>query len=285
MKVLAVYHNKGGVGKTTTVINLAAALTKKGKRVLVIDLDSQANTTFAVGLVKFNDEISDTLKDNYVYQVIANKNDYPISEVARKSEFTDPPFHVIPSHIDLMEHEIELVQQPPALSRLLKKLDKVRNEYDIVLIDTPPSLNLYARIALITADYLLIPSDLRPFANEGLRNVRRFVNEINEFRESMMREPIEVIGVIASKIGTSPKFVEHILPKMIEIVEKQYGFQVLDSKIFERRDISKAVERIQEVGDLIIPDPISIIDFNPQSLAAQEFEQLAKEVMQLICLS
>lgn len=285
MKVLAVYHNKGGVGKTTTVINLAAALTKKGKRVLVIDLDSQANTTFAVGLVKFNDEISDTLKDNYVYQVIANKNDYPISEVARKSEFTDPPFRVIPSHIDLMEHEQELIQQPQALTRLLKKLDGVRNEYDVVLIDTPPSLNLYARIALITADYLLIPSDLRPFANEGLRNVRRFVNEINEFRESMFREPIEVIGVIASKIGTSAKFVEHILPKMIETVEKQYGFQVLDSKIFERRDISKAVERIQEVGDLMIPDPISIIDFNPQSPAAEEFEQLAKEVMQLASIN
>ena len=285
MKMLAVYHNKGGVGKTTTVINLAAALTKKGKRVLVIDLDSQANTTFAVGLVKFNDEVSDTLKDNYVYQVIANKNEYPVSEVARKSDFTDPPFYVIPSHIDLMEHEQELIQQPQALTRLLKKLDGVRNEYDIVLIDTPPSLNLYARIALITADYLLIPSDLRPFANEGLRNVRRFVNEINEFRESMMREPIEVIGVIASKIGTSVKFVEHILPKMIEVVEKQYGFQVLDSKIFERRDISKAVERVQEIGDLIVPDPISIIDFNPQSLAAEEFEQLAKEVMQLACIN
>ncbi len=285
MKVLAVYHNKGGVGKTTTVINLAAALTKKGKRVLVVDLDSQANTTFAVGLVKFNDELSDTLKDNYVYQVIANKNNYSISEVAQKSEFTDPPFHVIPSHIDLMEHEQELIQQPPALTRLLKKLDEVRNEYDVVLIDTPPSLNLYARIALITADYLMIPSDLRPFANEGLRNVRRFVNEINEFRESIMKEPIEIIGVIASKVGTSAKFVQHTLPKMIEIVEKQYGFQVLDSKIFERREISKAIERIQEVGNLIIPDPISIIDFNPQSPAAEEFENLAKEVMQLACIS
>lgn len=85
--------------------------------------------------------------------------------------------------------------------------------------------------------------------------------------------------------GTSAKFVEHILPKMIEVVEKQYGFQVLDSKIFERRDISKAVERVQEIGDLIIPDPISIIDFNPQSLAAEEFEQLAKEVMQLACIN
>ena len=63
MQVIAVYHNKGGVGKTTTVVNLAAALSKQGKRVLVIDLDSQANTTFAVGLVKFEDEVNDTLKE------------------------------------------------------------------------------------------------------------------------------------------------------------------------------------------------------------------------------
>ncbi|NMG21549.1 ParA family protein [Brasilonema bromeliae] len=281
MKVLAVYHNKGGVGKTTTVINLAAALSKKNKRVLVIDLDSQANTTFATGLVKFQDEIHDNLKDNYIYQVIASRNDYSISEVARKSEFTNPPFYVIPSHIDLMEHEQELIQQPQALTRLLKKLDEVRKQYDVVLIDTPPSLNLYARIALITADYLLIPSDLRPFANEGLRNVRRFVNDVNEFRDSIKKDPIEILGVIASKVGTSPKFVEYTLPKMIETVEKHYGFPVLNSKIFERRETSKAIERLAEVGDLLIPDPISILDYEPNSPAAEEFKDLAKEVMQL----
>jgi cellulose biosynthesis protein BcsQ len=281
MKVLAVYHNKGGVGKTTTVINLAAALSKKNKRVLVIDLDSQANTTFAAGLVKFQDEIHDNLKDNYIYQVIASRKDYSISEVARKSEFTNPPFYVVPSHIDLMEHEQELIQQPQALTRLLKKLDDVRQQYDVVLIDTPPSLNLYARIALITADYLLIPSDLRPFANEGLRNVRRFVNDVNEFRDSIKKEPIEILGVIASKVGTSPKFVEYTLPRMIETVEKDYGFPVLNSKIFERRETSKAIERLAEVGDLLIPDPISILDYEPNSLAAKEFKDLAKEVMQL----
>ncbi|GJD23558.1 sporulation initiation inhibitor Soj [Rivularia sp. IAM M-261] len=284
MKVLAVYHNKGGVGKTTTVINLAAALSKKNKRVLVLDLDSQANTTFATGLVKFQDEVHDSLKDNYIYQVIANRGDYSITDVARKSEFTNPAFYVVPSHIDLMEHEQELIQQPQALTRILKKLDDVRDQFDIVLIDTPPSLNLYARIALITADYLLIPSDLKPFANEGLRNVRRFVNEVNEFRESIMKEPIEILGVIASKVGTSTKFKEHTLPKMVEIVEQQYGFPVLESKIFERRETSKAVERILEIGDLTIPDPISILDYDPKSQAAEEFQKLALEVMQLICI-
>jgi cellulose biosynthesis protein BcsQ len=284
MKVLAVYHNKGGVGKTTTVINLAAALSKKGKKVLVIDLDSQANTTFATGLVKFQEEVHDSIKENYVYQLIANRNDYSISEVARKSDFTNPPFYVIPSHIDLMEHENELMQQVPAPTRILKKLDEVRNQYDIVLIDTPPSLNLYARIALITSDYLLIPSDLKPFANEGLKNVRRFVNDVNEFRESIVKEPIEILGVVASKIGTSPKFIEHTLPKMIDIVKQQYGFPVLESIIFERRETSRAIERIQEIGDLIVPDPISILDSEPKSQAADEFYKLAKEVMHLMSI-
>jgi cellulose biosynthesis protein BcsQ len=281
MKVLAVYHNKGGVGKTTTVINLAAALSKRNKRVLVIDLDSQANTTFATGLVKFQDELSDTLKDKYVYQVIANRNDYPISAVAQKSEFTTPSFDVVPSHIDLMEHEQKLIQQPEALTRILKKLNDVRKRYDVVLIDTPPSLNLYARIALITADYLLIPSDLRPFANEGLRNVRRFVNDINEFRDTIGKEPIEILGVVASKIGTNPRFRQYTLPRMIEDLERQYGFPVLKTKIFERRKTSEAVERIMEVGDLIIPAPLSILDYDPTSEAAQEFEELAQEVTQL----
>ena len=252
---------------------------------MVIDLDSQANATFAVGLLKFYDETYDTLRNSYIYQVLAYKDDYPISKVARKSEFINPPFHVIPSHIDLMEHELELLQRPQTLTRLLKKLNEIRSIYDVVLIDTPPSLNLYARIALIAADYLLIPSDLRPFANEGLRNVRRLVNEINKFREVMMREPVEIIGVVASRIGTTKKIIECALPKMIETVEKQYGFQVLDSIIFERSEIYEAVGRTQKVDDLMIPDPISIFDLNPESLAAKEFENLANEVMELLCIN
>lgn len=282
MKTIAIYHNKGGVGKTTTVINLAAALSKQKKRVLVIDLDSQANTTFATGLVKFQDELSDTIKSNYVYHVIVEKNKFPIHEVVRRSDFTTPPFDVLPSHIDLMEHENELIQVPAALNRLVAKLKDAESRYDIVLIDTPPSLNLYARIALISADYLIIPSDLRPFANEGLRNVWRFVNDVNEYRESMGRNAIEILGVLPSKVNTSTRFVEYTLPKMEAIVSAQYGFSLLKSKIFERRDTSAAVEQIIEVGDLDIPNPTSILDYKPNSQAAGEFEDLAREVLSLI---
>jgi chromosome partitioning protein len=282
MKVIAVYHNKGGVGKTTTVINLAAALSKRGKKVLVIDLDSQANTTYALGLVKFQDESADDIRDRYVYHTIIERNKFPIPEVVRKSDFCNPAIDVIPSHIDLMEKEQELIQTEAARTRLVKKLAAVESQYDIVLIDTPPSLNLYARIALIVADYLLIPSDLKPFANEGLRNVQRFVTEIDEFRESLGRKPLHILGVLASKVATHAKFVEHTLPKMEAIIEERYGFRMLRTRIFERRDVSLAIENSIEVGDLDIPNPKSVIDLKPNSQSAQEFEDLAKEVLVLI---
>jgi chromosome partitioning protein len=282
MKVIAVYHNKGGVGKTTTVINLAAALRKRGKRILVIDLDSQANTTFALGLVKFQDEDNDDIRDRYIYHTIIERNKFPISEVVRKSDFCEPSIDVLPSHIDLMEKEQELIQSAAAPTRLVSKLRDVQDQYDVVLIDTPPSLNLYARIALIAADYLLIPSDLKPFANEGLKNVRRFVTEIDEFRESLGRNPLEILGVLASKVPTHARFVQYTLPKMEAIVEERYGFRLLQSRIFERREVSAAIEHSLEVGDLDIPNPRSVMDFKPDSQSAQEFEDLAKEVLGLI---
>lgn len=282
MKVIAVYHNKGGVGKTTTVINLAAALRKRGKRILVIDLDSQANTTFALGLVKFQDEAHDDIRDRYIYHTIIERNKFPISEVIRKSDFCEPSIDVLPSHIDLMEKEQELIQSAAAPTRLVSKLRDVQDQYDIVLIDTPPSLNLYARIALIAADYLLIPSDLKPFANEGLKNVKRFVAEIDEFRESLGRSPLEILGVLASKVPTHARFIQYTLPKMEAIVEERYGFRLLQTRIFERREVSAAIEHSLEVGDLDIPDPRSVMDFKPDSQSAQEFEDLAKEVLGLI---
>ena len=282
MKVIGVYHNKGGVGKTTTVVNLAAALSKKGQRVLVIDLDSQANTTYAAGLIKFHDESHDNIKENYIYHLIREKNEYFISDVVRRSQFTTPEFDVIPSHINLMHHEKELAEIDATRTRIIAKLEKVKDKYSIVLIDTPPSLNLYAKVALIAADYLIIPSDLKPFANEGLINLKNFLGEINEFKEVIGKKQLEILGVLPSKIGTHHRFVQNTLPEMETTVRERYGFELMKSRIFERRDVSAAIENTIEVGDLDIPDPKSIFDYKPESKAAEEFENLATEVMELI---
>ena len=281
MKTIAVYHNKGGVGKTTLTVNLAASFSKKGFRVLLVDLDSQANSTYAAGLIRFQDEMDDDIKGNYVYHAIRERNSHFIPDVARQSKFTDPPFDVIPSHIDLMKHENELIELSPSRKRLFGKLNKVADSYDLVFIDTPPSLNIFAQIALIAADFLLIPSDLKPFANEGLRNVQQLVDDINEVREQYSQEAIQVLGIVPSKIATAHRFVEFVLPRMERTVRERYGFPVLQSRIFDRRDVSAAIERMVEVGELDIPDPQSIFDYKPGSQAADEFEALTQEIIQL----
>ncbi|RKZ92816.1 MAG: ParA family protein [Candidatus Parabeggiatoa sp. nov. 1] len=282
MKTIAVYHNKGGVGKTTTVVNLAATFSKAGKKVLVIDLDSQANTTFATGLVNFGDEEKDNLKDSYVYHLLKSRKSFSISEVARTSRFSSHEIDVIPSHILLMKQENELNELKYVQGQLIKKLEAVKDKYDIVLIDTPPSLNLYAGLALITADYLIIPSDLKPFANEGLDNVREFIDENNEFREMLNRPPIQVLGVLPTKVSTNAKFVAGTLQKRMALIPQRYQFEVMETIIFERDDLAKCVEQNLQVGEMEVADPRSILDFKSSAKSVAEFQQLAQEILQKI---
>ena len=282
MKIIAVYHNKGGVGKTTSVVNLAAAISKKGKRVLVIDLDSQANTTFATGLIKFDDEQFDDIKDSNILHVLQSEDFYQISEVARASQFSNPEIHVVPSHITLMNYEDELNRLDYSRMILIQKLKKVEDQYDIVLIDTPPSLNLYARIALIASDYLIIPSDLKPFANQGLINVKDFIKKVNGFKKQIGKQPIEIIGVLACKISTNARFVQSTLLKRINTILERYDLPVMDTVIYDRDDLAKCAEKTRIIGDMEIADPVSVLDFKRDSTAAQEFELLAIEVLQKI---
>ena len=282
MKTIAVYHNKGGVGKTTTVVNLAAALSKKGKKVLVIDLDSQANTTFATGLVKFEDEFDDYIKNANIYHVISSSELHPINDIKITSNFCQPPIDIIPSHITLMEKEDKLNRLASINFTLLSKLEAVKNQYDIVLIDTPPSLNLYARIALITAEYLLIPSDLKPFANQGLINVKNFIGDINSTKKVIKLEPLKIIGVLPCKISTHAKFVEYTLPKQQSKITDKYDLPILNSVIYQREDLAKCSDLVVPMGEMEIPDPRSVLDYKPSSKSAKEFQGLATEILKRV---
>jgi cellulose biosynthesis protein BcsQ len=162
-------------------------------------------------------------------------------------------------------------------------LKQVEEKYDVVIIDTPPSLNLFAFIALVTADYLIIPSDLKPFANQGLVNVKEFINkDVNPFRSFINKSPLEILGVLPCKIATFSKFVQHSLPKHIAAISARYDLPVMDTVIYQREELAKCLEQVQVIGDLEIPDPRSVFEYKPYGDSAKEFELLAMEVLQKI---
>ena len=165
---------------------------------------------------------------------------------------------------------------------MIERLREVEKDYDIALIDTPPSLNLYARIALICTDYLIIPSDLKPFANQGLNNVKVLIKDVNSLRRMIGKQPIEVLGVLATKISTNYKFGQATLPKRMQTIMERYDFEVMESIIFEREDLAKCAELTETIGDMEIPNPRSVLDFKPESDAAKEFNKLALEVLRKI---
>jgi chromosome partitioning protein len=290
MKTIAVYHNKGGVGKTTVSTNLAAAFSRKGYKVLLIDIDAQANSTFATGLVKFEFEEEDDLRDRNIYNLISSGESGFVYEIVRESQyFNDPEIGVIPAHINLIDKQTELTTIMASRTRLLAKLKRVETTYDFVIIDTPPSRDIYAEVALIAADYLLIPSDLKPFANQGLPIVRDFIKTINESRETFGRQPLELLGVLASKISTNARYLQYTFPKQREVIEKRYAMPLMESVIYDRSALSESFNKTIIVGDIEYPDPKSIFKYadeikNAAQTSAMEFEVLADEILTKIGL-
>ena len=188
-KILAVVNQKGGVGKTTTAVNLTAALTEAGKKVLLCDFDPQANATSGMGV--------DKRKANHsIYDVIIN--DTPVQDVIVKTEFGD----ILPSSADLAGAAVELLSLPDPNYRLQKAFAAVRDRYDVILIDCPPSLELLTINSLTAATGILVPVQCEYYALEGLVDLMTTLRLIKK----RMNPALEIFGVVLTMFDGRTNF-------------------------------------------------------------------------------
>ena len=179
-KVVSVANQKGGVGKTTTSINLSAALAKKGKNVLLIDADPQGNATSGLGVTK---EVEFS-----VYDVLVN--DTTIEETLQDTNIKN--LKVCPSNINLAGAEVELVSMMSREQRLKEKIEEIKSEFDYILIDCPPSLGLITLNAFTASDSILIPVQCEYYALEGLGQLLNTVNLVKKH----LNKSLEIEGAL-----------------------------------------------------------------------------------------
>ena len=248
-RIIAIANQKGGVGKTTTSINLTAALAEAGKKVLVIDIDPQGNTTSGLGIDK--NDLDDT-----VYELILGEcsiNDCIIKDVL-------PNVSVLPSNVNLAASEIELIGVEKKEFILKNEVDYIKDQYDFILIDCPPSLSMLTVNAMTTANSVLVPIQCEYYALEGLSQLIHTVNLVKE----RLNPELDMEGVVFTMYDSRT----NLSMQVVENVKSHLNQNIYKTLI--PRNI-----RLAEAPSYGIP----ITKYDPKSAGAEAYRNLASEVM------
>ena len=247
-RVISIANQKGGVGKTTTAVNLSSILTKRGKKVILIDADPQGNASSGLGLEK--------ITDNSLYDVLIN--DVSIEETLKNTCVKN--LKVCPSNMNLAGAEVELVSQMSREQRLKEKVDEIKDKYDFIIIDCPPSLGLITLNAFTASDSVLIPVQCEYFALEGLGQL---LNTINLVKKHLNKE-LEIEGAVLAMHDMRTNLSNQVVKEVKRYFEDKVYKTVIPRNI-----------KLSEAPSYGLP----ITLYDGKSKGARAYEKLAKEVL------
>ena len=248
-RIIAIANQKGGVGKTTTSINLAACLAEKGKKVLIIDMDPQGNTTSGFGIDK--DEV-----ENTVYELLTGN--CTLEECIHKDVLEN--LDVISSNINLSGAEIELTGEDEKEFILKRQIEKVQSKYDFILIDCPPSLNMLTINALTTAHTVLVPIQCEYYALEGLTQLMHTINLV----KSRLNEELELEGVVFTMYDARTNLSLQVVENVKDTLKQSVYKTIIPRNV-----------RLAEAPSHGLP----INKYDSRSTGAEAYRMLAEEVI------
>ena len=248
-KVIAIANQKGGVGKTTTAINLGAGLARKGKKVLLIDIDPQGNSTSGVGIRK-------PTVERCMYDVLVSG--VALETIILSTEVDN--LWIAPASIQLAGAEIELVPSMSREEKLRQQMEGIRSQFDFVLIDCPPSLGLLTVNALTASDSVLVPIQCEYYALEGLSQL---INTI-KLVQRHLNKSLQLEGALLTMYDPRT----NLAAQVVSEVRSYFGRQVYQTIIPRNVRLSEAPSHGQ-----------TILDYDPRSRGAETYMQLAEEVL------